>query len=79
MATTTQAIVAYVPLKLGKPNLKLEELSCRELKEDEVLVKMIAPGICHTDILIGGVPEGYMNYPKVLGHEGKGKHSILEI
>ena len=71
MTTTTQAIVAYPPTNPGAPNLKLEDVSIQELKDDEVLVKMVASGICHTDIAVGCVPEGYMNYPKVLGHEGE--------
>lgn len=76
MTTTTQAIVAYPPTKPGAQNLKLEDVSIRELKDDEVLVKMLASGICHTDIVIGCAPEGYMNYPKVLGHEGEWRCSF---
>jgi D-arabinose 1-dehydrogenase-like Zn-dependent alcohol dehydrogenase len=70
MATTTQAIVAYPPTETGAPKFELQNVSLRELKEDEVLVKILASGICHTDIAIASAPEGYMNYPKVLGHEG---------
>jgi D-arabinose 1-dehydrogenase-like Zn-dependent alcohol dehydrogenase len=67
---TTQALIAYPPTTPGSLNLKLEHVTLRELKDDEVLVKMLASGICHTDIVVGSSPEGYMNYPKVLGHEG---------
>lgn len=34
---------------------------------------MVASGICHTDALIGGIPDGAAPiafYPRVLGHEG---------
>ena len=70
MTTTTQAIIAYPPTVPETPNLKLEDVFVRELKDDEVLVKMLASGICHSDVVVACSPEGYMNYPKVLGHEG---------
>lgn len=56
----SQGIVAY-----SKDDWKMEELLTREPFEDEMLVEMIATGMCHTDILgFGGI------YPRVLGHEG---------
>ena len=70
MTTITQAIIAYPPTVPGTPNLKLEDVFIRELEDDEVLVKMLASGICHSDIVVACSPEGQMNYPKVLGHEG---------
>jgi aryl-alcohol dehydrogenase len=50
----------------------LEEISLGEPRADEVLVRMVATGICHTDVsmrdhLIYPVP-----HPVVLGHEGAG-------
>ena len=50
--------------------LSLEEISLAEPRPDEVLVRLVAAGICHTDIsmrdhLIYPVP-----HPVVLGHEG---------
>ena len=68
--TTTRAIIALEPLVPGKPNLKLETLTLRELGDDEVLVRIVATGVCHTDITIAGAPKGMWTYPKVLGHEG---------
>ena len=52
--------------------LSLEEVSLAEPRADEVLVKLVAAGICHTDIsmrdhIIYPVP-----HPVVLGHEGAG-------
>jgi hypothetical protein len=46
MTTTTQAIIAYPPTVPETPNLKLEDVFVRELKDDEVLVKMLASGVC---------------------------------
>lgn len=61
-----QGIVAY-----SKDEWKFEELLTREPLEDEMLVEMIATGMCHTDILgFGGI------YPRVLGHEGNQRHQI---
>ncbi len=52
--------------------LSLEEISIGEPRSDEVLVRLVATGICHTDIsmrdhIIYPVP-----HPVVLGHEGAG-------
>ena len=64
----TRAAVAW---EAGKP-LEIEELDLDGPKEGEVLVKIIATGVCHTDAftLSGEDPEGI--FPTVLGHEGAG-------
>lgn len=40
--------------------------------KDEVLVRMVASGVCHTDLHIKKRNGGGMNYPILLGHEGAG-------
>ena len=49
----------------------IEELELEDPRENEVLVKISAVGICHTDIAAatGGIPA---ELPGVLGHEGSG-------
>lgn len=49
----------------------IEELQLGELRDDEVLVKMVASGICHSDeaLRVGDTPA---NFPIILGHEGSG-------
>lgn len=50
--------------------LVIEEIEIDEPKEDEVLIRIVASGICHTDaesIKGNGAP-----FPAVLGHEGSG-------
>lgn len=50
--------------------LKIEEVELMEPKADEVLIKIVATGVCHTDaesINGRGAP-----FPAVLGHEGAG-------
>jgi aryl-alcohol dehydrogenase len=49
----------------------LEEVDLGEPQADEVLVKIVATGLCHTDIhLKGFMPEEM--FPNVFGHEGAG-------
>lgn len=51
----------------------MEEVGLRQPGEGELLVEMVATGVCHTDALIGGIPGGAAPiafYPRVLGHEG---------
>ena len=61
-----RAAVAWEP---AKP-LSVEEIDVEGPKEGEVLLKVIASGVCHTDAftLSGQDPEGA--FPCVLGHEG---------
>jgi S-(hydroxymethyl)glutathione dehydrogenase / alcohol dehydrogenase len=63
-----KAAVAWAP---NQP-LKIETIDLEMPKKGEVLVKMIASGVCHTDAytLSGDDPEGI--FPTILGHEGGG-------
>ena len=58
----------------GKHNLKTEEISMPEPKSDEVIIKVMACGICGTDIHIFEGDEGAAQTPPgtVLGHEFSG-------
>jgi S-(hydroxymethyl)glutathione dehydrogenase/alcohol dehydrogenase len=62
---------AAVALAAGKP-LTIEEVQVAAPKAGEVLVKIVATGVCHTDAftLSGKDPEGM--FPVILGHEGGG-------
>jgi S-(hydroxymethyl)glutathione dehydrogenase/alcohol dehydrogenase len=62
---------AAVALAAGKP-LEIMKLDLAGPKQGEVLVRMVATGVCHTDAytLSGDDPEGI--FPSVLGHEGGG-------
>ena len=52
--------------------LEIEELDLEGPKAGEVLVRLVATGVCHTDAftLSGDDPEGI--FPVILGHEGSG-------
>lgn len=64
----TIAAVAWEP----KKPLTVEEIDIEGPRQGEVLVRMVATGVCHTDAftLSGEDPEGI--FPCVLGHEGGG-------
>lgn len=64
----TRAAVAYAA---GKP-LTIEIVDLEGPRAGEVLIEMMATGICHTDAftLSGADPEGA--FPAILGHEGAG-------
>jgi aryl-alcohol dehydrogenase len=61
-------IRAAVLRQSGGP-LKIESLELEEPREDEVLVRLVATGICHTDL---GFCDDWDGPPVVLGHEGAG-------
>ncbi len=60
---------AAVAWQAGKP-LTIEEVDVAGPKAGEVLIRMVATGVCHTDAytLSGSDPEGI--FPSILGHEG---------
>lgn len=64
----TRAAVAWAA---GEP-LKIEEVDLMPPQKGEVLVRIVATGVCHTDAytLSGTDPEGV--FPAILGHEGGG-------
>ncbi|KAK4057380.1 hypothetical protein OIO90_001449 [Microbotryomycetes sp. JL221] len=69
MPTDTEAWVVYQrdgPFRRSK-------LTLDDPLEDEVLVEIVATGICHTDFTVAkGLLPG-ASYPVILGHEGAGK------
>src|SRR5438128_8474830 len=68
-------IRAAVLEEFGAP-LEVQELELAEPKAGEVLVRLVACGVCHTDLYTasGADPSGYS--PTVLGHEGAG---VVEV
>ncbi|WP_220463541.1 S-(hydroxymethyl)glutathione dehydrogenase/class III alcohol dehydrogenase [Sediminihaliea albiluteola] len=64
----SRAAIAWGP----KQPLSVEEVDVMLPKKGEVLVKIVASGVCHTDAftLSGDDPEGI--FPSILGHEGGG-------
>ena len=64
-------IRAAVLEEFGAP-LSVQEVELADPKAGEVLVRLVACGVCHTDLYTasGADPSGYA--PTVLGHEGAG-------
>jgi S-(hydroxymethyl)glutathione dehydrogenase/alcohol dehydrogenase len=64
-------IRAAVLEEFGAP-LEVQEVELAEPRAGEVLVRLVACGVCHTDLYTasGADPSGYA--PTVLGHEGAG-------
>lgn len=69
----TTAAVAW---EANRP-LEVDEIDIEGPKAGEVLVKIVATGVCHTDAftLSGADPEGI--FPAILGHEGAGV--VIEV
>jgi aryl-alcohol dehydrogenase len=67
MTTTTAAAV----VESAGAGFSLTEVELAEPRPDEVLVRVVAAGVCHTDL---GVAAGALPFPLpgVLGHEGAG-------
>ena len=58
--------------------VRVEEVTIDAPKRNEVLVRMAASGVCHTDLsVITGIMPAKL--PCVLGHEGAGTVELLEV
>lgn len=74
MAKTMKAAVAY---ELGKP-LKIEDVPIPGPKPHEILIKVEASGVCHTDLHdVGGDWPVKPKLPFIPGHEGAGVVAAL--
>src|SRR5690349_5531998 len=71
LSSRVMKIRAAVLEAFGDP-LAVQEVDLAEPKGGEVLVRLVACGVCHTDLYTasGADPTGYA--PCVLGHEGAG-------
>jgi aryl-alcohol dehydrogenase len=53
-------------------NFELQKVILDAPGAEEVLVKIVATGICHTDMVARDFVMGSPNFPVILGHEGSG-------
>lgn len=67
MSIATRAAVLSAP----QTSFTVRDVELADLREHEVLVRMVATGVCHTDLGVwaGGIP---FPLPGVIGHEGAG-------
>lgn len=68
MPITARGVIARTP---GAPAL-VEEFTIGDPGPDEVLVRIVASGVCHTDLGVKMGVYGNEGYPFLLGHEGAG-------
>src|SRR3974377_1870565 len=71
MAKKTKAAGGRVGAELGAP-LEIEEVPIPEPKHGEVLIKVVANGVCHTDLHSAHGDFGQTKLPFIPGHEGAG-------
>ena len=71
MGIKTKAVRMY-----GAKDLRLEEFTLPDLKEDEILIKIVSDGLCTSSYkmaLLGAehkrVPNNIENHPIIVGHE----------
>ena len=77
-APPARAIVSHGPVSEGK--WVMEQVRLRDITADELVIRVVASGVCHTDLHFGGQKKGFgVVYPSVKGHEGELSitHSIL--
>lgn len=68
MPIKARGVVAHQP----KGRLKVEEFTIDEPGPNEVLVRILASGVCHTDYGVKEGVYGSQGFPFLLGHEGAG-------
>ena len=59
-------------LRTGQGPFTIEELEMGDPGSHEVLVDVVAAGMCHTDLLSRELPPEFFGGPQVYGHEGAG-------
>jgi S-(hydroxymethyl)glutathione dehydrogenase/alcohol dehydrogenase len=67
MTTTIRAAVLHAP-----GVVHLEDVAIAPPRTGEVLVRVAAAGVCHSDVLLADGALGDRRWPMVLGHEGAG-------
>lgn len=68
MGITARGAIARVP---GAP-VSIEEFTIDDPGPNEVLVRIVASGVCHTDLGVKSGTYGTEGFPFLLGHEGAG-------
>jgi aryl-alcohol dehydrogenase len=64
--------VTAAVLREATGSFQIEELELGEPNADEVVVRMVGTGVCHTDLLSRELPPELFMAPIVFGHEGAG-------
>jgi Zn-dependent alcohol dehydrogenase len=59
-------------LREPRQPLTIEDVELAEPRDDEVLVRVAAAGVCHSDVRLADGELGEGRWPMVMGHEGAG-------
>ena len=62
---------AAVAVGANQP-MEIMELDLRDPEPDEVLIRLHATGVCHSDLSVLDGAVNFGGFPVVLGHEGSG-------
>ena len=58
----------------GEKRLRIEDVPVPDPTGDQVLVRVAAAGVCHSDLhVLDGVFDDFMRFPMTLGHEIAGR------
>jgi hypothetical protein len=68
--STARSLVTHRPTTEAPINWKLENVAVAPIRDDELLVRIVAAGICHTDVAFSTLADTLGMLPRVLGHEG---------
>lgn len=68
---TTVALLEHPSVPGSVPDFGFTEIDLDEPRADEVLVRIVATGLCHTDLTVPTMLPAEM-FPTVMGHEGSG-------
>lgn len=68
MPITARGAIARVPGEAAT----IEEFTIDDPGPNEVLVRILASGVCHTDLGVKSGTYGTDGFPFLLGHEGAG-------
>jgi aryl-alcohol dehydrogenase len=64
-------VVRAAVFRLGTKIASIESANITDVRNDEVVVRVVATGVCHSDLIFrNGISFG--TYPMILGHEGAG-------
>ncbi|MEZ0581063.1 NAD(P)-dependent alcohol dehydrogenase [Nocardioides sp. MH1] len=67
----TTVLLAAAPFADGEPAFTFADVEIDDPRDDEVLVRVVATGLCHTDLHVPTMLPAEM-FPTVMGHEGTG-------
>jgi aryl-alcohol dehydrogenase len=69
-ATSTLRLIEAAVARSPSAPFTVEKINLRSIKSNEMLVRIVASGLCHTDVAVK--EKNLCSFPIILGHEGSG-------